>query len=131
MLSTGKPGHIATGLVTKEQRSSMSQKPTAEIWERTQNSAEFRAHRKRFRSFAFPFAVGFLVWYFTFILLTTFARDFVNTPVFGNINLAFVLALSQFVTTFAIMWIYDAYSTKKLDGPSEQLKKTVESELYK
>jgi uncharacterized membrane protein (DUF485 family) len=51
--------------------------------------------------------------------------------VFGNINLAFVLAIGQFVTTFAIMWIYDIYATRKLDGPSEILKKKVESELYK
>jgi uncharacterized membrane protein (DUF485 family) len=109
----------------------MNQRATSDIWIETQKSEEFRLHRRRFRSFTFPFAVGFLVWYFTFILLTTFARDFVNTPVFGNINVAFLLALLQFATTFAIMWIYDIYATKKLDGPSEKLKKTVESELYK
>jgi uncharacterized membrane protein (DUF485 family) len=109
----------------------VDQNATSDIWIKTQKSAEFKAHRKRFRSFTFPFAVGFLVWYFTFILLTTFARDFVNTPVFGNINLAFVLAIGQFVTTFAIMWIYDVYATKKLDEPSEKLKKQVESELAK
>jgi len=109
----------------------MNQRATSDIWIETQKSEEFRLHRRRFRSFTFPFAVGFLVWYFTFILLTTFARDFVNTPVFGNINVAFVLALLQFLTTFAIMWIYDVYATRKLDGPAEKLKKTVESELYK
>jgi uncharacterized membrane protein (DUF485 family) len=131
MLSFGETWRAGKGVSCQEQRSSMDQKTTSDIWEKTQNSDEFKAHRKRFRSFTFPFAVGFLVWYFTFILLTTFARDLVNTPVFGNINLAFILALSQFVTTFAIMWIYDVYATKKLDGPSEKLKKTVESELYK
>lgn len=75
-------------------------------------------------------AVGFLVWYFTFILLTTFARDFVSTVLFGYINVAFVLALLQFVTTFFIAWLYDRYSTRNLDGPAESLKKKVESELY-
>ena len=74
-------------------------------------------------------AVGFLVWYFSFILLTTFARDFVSTPVIGVLNIAFVLAILQFVTTFAIAWIYDSYSTKNLDGPAEALKAKVESEL--
>lgn len=109
----------------------MDTKVASAVWEKTQKSAEFQAHRKRFRSFAFPFAVGFLVWYFTFILLTTFARDFVSTPVFGNINVAFILAISQFVTTFGIMWLYDAYSSKRLDGPAEELKKQIESELKK
>jgi uncharacterized membrane protein (DUF485 family) len=131
MLSIGETWAIGNEATRREQRSSMDQKTTSDIWEKTQKSAEFKAHRERFRSFTFPFAVGFLVWYFAFILLTTFARDFVNTPVFGNINLAFVLALGQFVTTFAIMWIYDIYATRKLDGPSEILKKKVESELYK
>lgn len=109
----------------------METNKTSEVWEKTQNSDEFAAHRKKFRSFAFPFAVGFLVWYFSFILLTTFARDFVNTPVFGNINVAFVLAILQFVTTFGIAWLYDRYATKNLDGPAEKLKAQIESELYK
>ncbi len=109
----------------------MDTNTSSDVWVKTQNSEEFKAHRKRFRSFTFPFAVGFLVWYFTFILLTTFARDFVSTPVFGNINVAFVLAILQFVTTFGIMWLYDVYATRKLDGPAEELKMAIESELKK
>ena len=107
----------------------MDQKSVSAIWVKTQDSAEFSAHRKRYRSFAFPMAVGFLVWYFTFILLTTFARDFTSIYVFGNINVAFVLAVSQFVTTFLIAWLYDRYSTKELDGPANELKQKIESEL--
>ena len=109
----------------------MDQKATSDIWIKTQESGEFAAHRRRYRSFAFPMAVGFLVWYFTFIMLTTFARDFVSIPVFGYINIAFVLAFLQFVSTFIIAWLYDRYSSRNLDGPGEELKKKVESELYK
>jgi uncharacterized membrane protein (DUF485 family) len=114
-----------------EQRSSMETKNSSDVWIKAQESDEFAAHRKRFRSFAFPFALGFLVWYFSFIMLTTFARDFVNTPVFGNINVAFVLAILQFVTTFGIAWLYDRFATKNLDGPAEKLKAQIESELAK
>lgn len=103
----------------------------SEIWAKTQNSEEFIAHRKRYRSFAFPVAVGFLVWYFAFIFLATFARDFMTIFIFGNINVALVLAVAQFVTTFGLAWLYDRYSTKNLDGPSAELKAKVESELYK
>jgi uncharacterized membrane protein (DUF485 family) len=109
----------------------METNTSSDVWIKIQESEEFAAHRKRFRSFAFPFAVGFLVWYFSFILLTTFARDFVNTPVFGNINVAFVLAILQFVTTFAIAWLYDRFATKNLDGAGEKLKAQIESELTK
>ena len=109
----------------------MDQKATSDIWIKTQESDEFAAHRRRYRSFAFPMAVGFLVWYFTFIMLTTFARDFVSIPVFGYINIAFVLALLQFVSTFVIAWLYDRYSSRNLDGAAADLKNKVESELYK
>ena len=108
----------------------MDIKQSSDVWIKVQQSHDFAAHRKRFRSFAFPFAVGFLVWYFSFIMLTTFARDFVSTPVFGNINVAFILALAQFATTFGIAWLYDRFATKNLDGPAEKLKAQIESELH-
>lgn len=109
----------------------MENQVVSEVWEKTQNSEEFIAHRKRYRSFAFPVAVGFLVWYFAFILLATFARDFMTIFVFGNINVALLLAVGQFISTFVLAWLYDRFSTKNLDGPSAELKAKVESELYK
>ena len=86
----GIPQGVDRVVLALEQRSSMDQKTMSDIWIKTQESAEFAAHRKRYRSFAFPMAVGFPVWYFTFIMLTTFARDFVSIFVFGYINIDFV-----------------------------------------
>jgi uncharacterized membrane protein (DUF485 family) len=51
--------------------------------------------------------------------------------VFGNINLAFILAILQFVTTFVIAWLYDRYATKNLDGPASDLKEKIEKELQR
>jgi Predicted membrane protein len=107
----------------------MTTTDNSEVWVKAQASEDFQRHRRKYRSFAFPMAMGFLVWYFSFILLTTFARDFVSTPVFGLVNLAFILALAQFITTFLIAWLYDRYSSKNLDAPGEELKRSVESEL--
>jgi uncharacterized membrane protein (DUF485 family) len=101
------------------------------VWEATQASPEFQDLRKRFRGFAFPVTIAFLVWYFLYVVLTAFARDWIATPVIGNINLAFVLGLLQFVSTFLIMWLYERHSTKKLDGPSEALRDKIEKELAK
>ena len=103
----------------------------SEVWVKTQSSQEFQDLRKRFRNFAFPLTVAFLVWYFLYVGLTAFARDFVSIQVFGNINVAFLLGLGQFATTFLIMWLYERHSTKELDGPSEALKAKVEKELAK
>ncbi len=101
------------------------------VWEETQVTPEFQALRKSFRGFAFPLTAAFLVWYFLYVGLTAFARDFVSIKVFGNINIAFVLGILQFVTTFLIMWLYERHSSKKLDGPSEILRLKVEKGLAK
>jgi uncharacterized membrane protein (DUF485 family) len=103
----------------------------SEVWEKTQTSPEFQDLRRRYRNFAFPLTVAFLVWYFLYVGLTAFARDFVSIQVFGNINLAFLLGIGQFATTFFIMWLYERHSSKKLDGPSDALKDQVEKELAK
>lgn len=100
-----------------------------DVWERTQESGEFKDLRRRFRRFSFPMAIAFLVWYFTFVLLMTFAREWVSTPVFGNINIAFILAILQFLSTLVIVIAYDVYSHRRLDGKREELRERVEREL--
>jgi uncharacterized membrane protein (DUF485 family) len=110
------------GVVTTTQAS--------EVWERTQQSEEFKTLKGRFRRFSFPMTIAFLAWYFIFVLLMTFARDWVSTPVFGNINIAMVLALLQFVSTLVIVIAYDMYSHRKLDGIREDLRQQVERELH-
>lgn len=112
-------------------RGLMATKNDSAVWEKTQASPEFQDLRRRFRNFAFPLTIAFLVWYFLYVALTAFARDFVSIQVFGNVNLAFLLGIGQFATTFLIMWLYERHSSKELDGPSEALKAKVEKELAK
>lgn len=109
----------------------MATKNDSAVWEKTQASPEFQDLRRRFRNFAFPLTIAFLVWYFLYVALTAFARDFVSIQVFGNVNIAFLLGIGQFATTFLIMWLYERHSSKELDGPSEALKAKVEKELAK
>jgi len=101
------------------------------VWESAQASPEFAELRKSYRGFAFPLTVAFLVWYFLYILLTAFARDFVSTPVVGNINIAFILGVLQFVSTFVIMWLYERHSSRKLDPKGEAIRDRVNQELAK
>ncbi len=107
----------------------MTDKTYFEVWENTQQSQDFKELRRRFRRFSFPMAIAFLVWYFTFVLLMTFARDWASTPVFGSINIAFLLAILQFVTTLLIVIAYDIYSHRKLDGIRDEVRERVEEEL--
>lgn len=109
----------------------MSSAQNQKVWSDTQASPEFQDLKRKFRGFAFPITVAFLVWYFLYVALTAFAREWVSTPVFGNINIAFILGVLQFVTTFLIMWLYERHSSHSLDGPSDALRDKVNRELGK
>lgn len=91
-----------------------------------QNSAEFDELRQRFRSFSFPLSIAFLVWYLAYVLLSTYAVDFMKTKVVGNVNLGIVLGLLQFVTTFGITALYIRHANKNLDPIATKLRAELE-----
>jgi len=109
----------------------MGSSENEKVWEETQASPEFQALKKKFRNYAFPVAALSLAWYFLYVLLTAFARDALKFEVLENINLAFVLGLLQFVTTFVVAWAYDNHSTKHLDDASDKIARQVEGKLVK
>ncbi len=53
--------------------------------------------------------------------MSMWASDFMGTKVVGNINVALVFGLLQFVTTFLLAWLYSQYSTRQLDPLARQL----------
>ena len=63
------------------------------------------------------------------LTVRVFGREWVSTPVFGNINIALILGVLQFVSTFLIAWLYERHSSNKLDAPSDEIKHEVEKEL--
>ncbi|MFJ2780460.1 MULTISPECIES: DUF485 domain-containing protein [unclassified Kitasatospora] len=85
-------------------------------------SREFRALRHSFRSFAFPVTIGFVLWYLLYILLSSYAPGLMGTRVVGHINVALVLGLLQFVTTFAIAAWYARYADRRLDPPAAAIR---------
>ncbi len=86
-----------------------------------QQSPEFAALRKKFRSFVFPVTAFFLAWYFVYVLLSIFAPGFMGTKVFGLINIGLLFGLGQFVSTFAITFIYARWANKQLDPEAEKV----------
>ncbi len=91
-------------------------------------SAEFQELRKTHRSFVFPMAIFFLVWYFAYVLLADYFHDFMSIKVLGNINMGIVLGLLQFVSTFAITAAYVSFSNKKLDPKATAIRERLERE---
>ncbi|WP_323961203.1 DUF485 domain-containing protein [Arthrobacter sp. JZ12] len=93
-----------------------------------QERPQFQELRKRHRSFVFPMAAAFLLWYFLYVLLADYAHEFMSTPVFGNINIGLILGLLQFVSTFGITMWYVSYANKRLDPLAEDLRNDLEEQ---
>ncbi|MFJ8001849.1 DUF485 domain-containing protein [Streptomyces sp. NPDC096310] len=102
--------------------------PTTAQFVAVQESEEFGELRRTYRSFAFPLTVAFIAWYLLYVLLSNYAGDFMGTKLFGNINVALVLGLAQFVTTFLIAWIYSRHAARKLDPQAEAIKSRMEAD---
>lgn len=100
--------------------------PSTEEFAEVQESAEFGELRRSYRSFAFPLTVGFIAWYLLYVLLSNFAGDFMGTKLFGNINVAFVFGIAQFITTFLIAWWYSRHAAANLDPKAEAIKSRME-----
>ena len=82
---------------------------------------EFAELRSRYRRFVIPATAAFLAWYALYVLMSMFAHDFMSTKVVGNINVALVFGLLQFLTTFLLAWVYSRYSNSRLDPLAAQL----------
>ncbi|MEV5440366.1 DUF485 domain-containing protein [Streptomyces sp. NPDC052682] len=100
--------------------------PSAEEFTEVQHSAEFGELRRSHRSFAFPLTIAFIAWYLLYVLLSNYAGGFMGTKLFGNINIAFVFGVAQFVTTFLIAWWYSRHAAAKLDPKAEAIKTRME-----
>ncbi|MFI9570974.1 DUF485 domain-containing protein [Microbispora rosea] len=97
------------------------------VYERIQAGEQFQELRRRYRSWAFPMTIAFLVWYLLYVVLSGFARDFMGAKLFGNINVALVFGVLQFVSTFLIAWAYSRHAAAKLDPIADELHGEAES----
>ena len=87
-----------------------------------QSTSEFQELRRRFRGYVFPMTAFFLAWYFLYVLLSIFATGFMGTKIAGsNITVGLLFGLGQFVTTFAITFMYSKWATREFDPAADAL----------
>ena len=86
-----------------------------------QRSAEFAQLRRTIRNFVFPMTVAFFLWFALYVLLSAYARGFMAVKLIGNINVALVFGLLQFVSTFLIAWFYSRYAAAKIDPLADKI----------
>ncbi len=107
------------------QRSAVSEH---EVYERIATEDDFAELRRRYRGFAFPATVAFMVWYIAYVVCNNWARGFMDTRVVGNINVAVVFGLLQFASTFLIAWIYWRFANNRLDPVAGRIRAELEQE---
>ena len=101
--------------------------PTAASYIEVAQSAEFAGLRKALRGFVFPMTAAFFLWYALYVILSAYARGFMDTKIIGNINVALVFGLLQFVSTFVIAWLYSRYADRKLDPTADAIRARLEN----
>lgn len=75
-------------------------------WKAAAESPEFKELLKKRRSFVLP-VLGFVfIWYFGFIALAGYAPEFMGESIYEGFTVGYLLALSQFVMTWFLGWLY-------------------------
>jgi uncharacterized membrane protein (DUF485 family) len=100
--------------------------PELTTYRDVQLSPDFSELRRRFRRFVFPMTGLFLGWYFLYVLLADYAHGFMSHKVGGNITVALLFGLGQFVSTFAITLLYVRWADKKFDPDAKHLRDQIE-----
>ena len=94
----------------------------AERYLAVQRSDEFAGLRRALRGFVFPMTVAFFLWYALYVILSAYARGFMGTKLIGNINVALVFGLLQFVSTFVIAWLYSRFASRRIDPVADRIR---------
>ena len=77
-----------------------------EHWEGLEHTTQFRELVAARWRFVLPATVFFLVYYFLLPLANGLAPHFMRTNVVGNVNIAYLFALSQFFVAWILAWLY-------------------------
>jgi uncharacterized membrane protein (DUF485 family) len=96
------------------------------VHERVQAGPEFTELRRRLRSWVFAMSAAFLLWYVAFVLLASYARGFMATPVSGPITVGLLVGLAQFASTFALTAAYVRFARRRIDPLAEQIRTDLE-----
>ncbi len=99
------------------------------VYDEIFDSAEFKDLRRRYQKFVFPASVFFLGWYGLYVLASNYAHGFMSHTLVGNINVALVWGLLQFVTTFLIAYLYARYSSTHIDPAARRLEKKYDDHM--
>lgn len=111
--------------MAEESRHPAPPTPATSDWEAVRQTPEFRDLVRSKRRFIIPATIFFLVWYLLLPLGNGLAPGLMKTKLIGNINLAYLFALSEFVMTWIITYLYINRAEKVFDGLAAKVRAKV------
>lgn len=94
----------------------------ADVYLEVQRSAAFQEVRSRYRRFVVPGVAMFFTWYVSYVVTATTAPGFMARPVAGEVNVALLAGLGQFLTTFLFTWAYARHARLRRDRAALDLR---------
>ena len=92
-------------------------------WEGLEHTTEFRDLVAARWRFVLPATIFFLVYYFLLPLANGLAPHFMRTNVVGNVNIAYLFALSQFFVAWILAWLYIRRANNVFDRLAEAVRR--------
>ncbi|WP_234443855.1 DUF485 domain-containing protein [Streptomyces sp. NRRL B-24484] len=94
----------------------------AEVYRAVQSSEAFARIRRDHRGFVLPATALFLGWYLLYLVAQAAAPEMMRRQLVGPLNVAWVLALGQFASTFLLTWRYARNARTKRDRAALELR---------
>lgn len=90
-------------------------------WDAAAESPEFKQLVGAKRRFVVPATAFFMVWYFGFIVLAGYAPEFMGEEFLTDgLTVGYALALTQFLMTWVLGWMYLRRADRKFDPLAER-----------
>jgi uncharacterized membrane protein (DUF485 family) len=99
----------------------------ATVYERVAAEPDFTELRRRLRGWVFPMTAAFLMWYLAYVLLASYARELMATPVSGGITVGLLVGLAQFASTFALTAAYVRFAQRRIDPLAARIRDDVQA----
>ena len=100
-----------------------------EEYQRINATDDFAELKRSYLRFVVPLTIAFMAWYLLYVFASNWAPGFMDTKVLGNINVALVFGLLQFVTTFGIAIWYARFAARRMDPLADHLRDQYEREI--
>jgi uncharacterized membrane protein (DUF485 family) len=97
-------------------------------WRAIEASPEFRELVARKRRFVVPAAIFSLAFFLTYLFLAAFATGLMSSRI-GGVSVAWLLAVSQVLMTWAVTWLYLRKSDREWDPLQQRATERATAEL--